>query len=315
MSMLMLAELVGRSERDSGAPISVARCNASGTVNALAAGQWLNGRPVSVDDRFYGASLAKQVTGAALALLVRDELLDPDLPIATYIGGLPAWSTDITPRRLANHTAGLPSAGELEARASDDWTEEFALGALAGLLELPMPPGSAYAYSNLGYVLIARIIAKVSGVPFAEFAATRLFAPLEIEGIGFLDAPATQPQLPLMGHKLPLTHGDGGLWSTASAFARWLHLQNRDALGVGAIVEAPGQLEGGGTSAYGWGIGLRTYRGHRLLIHAGEWTGCAGKSVRCPDLGIAVVVLAAATRFETVDRLVLDILDDAASGS
>ena len=313
--MLTLAELVGRSDRDSRAPISVARCNDSGTVDALVAGLWPNGRPVGVDDRFYGASLAKQVTGAALAALVRDGLLDPDLPVATYIGGLPPWSADVTPRRLANHTAGLPPAGELEARTPGHWTEDFALGALADLLELPTPPGSAYGYSNLGYVLLARIIAEVSGMPFAQFAAARLFAPLKIEGIGFLDNPATQPQLPLMGRKLPLTHGDGGLWSTASAFARWLHLQNRDALGVVAIVEAPGQLMDGGTSAYGWGLGLRTYRGHRLLIHAGEWTGCAAKAVRCPDLGIGVVVLAAATRFEAVDRLVLNILDDAASGS
>lgn len=308
--MTPLATLVERAGFASGTPVAVARCVRSGIVEEFARGIWPNGSPVAPTDRFYTASLAKQVTGAALALLVRDGRVDPDLPVATYLDGLPPWSASVTPRHLAHHVAGLPPAGEVEARISGDWTEALAFSVLAELSRLLTPPGTAYAYSNLGYVLLARIIAEVSGMPLAQFAATRLFAPLEIEGIGFLSDPATQPQLPLLGPSLSLTHGDGGLWSTAPAFARWLHHQNLDTLGIASLVTAPGRLDDGAAVDYGWGLGLRWHRDQPLLIHGGEWTGAAAKAVRSPALGVAVVGMTAGGDFELLNQLVTATLYD-----
>lgn len=310
--MTPLARLVERAGFASETPLALARRDRSGAIEELATGSWPDGHPVTSTDRFYAASLAKQVTGAALALLVRDGRIDPDLPVATYVGGLPPWSAIATPRHLAHHTAGLPPAGELEARAPGDWTEAFALSALAELRELPSPPGTAYTYSNLGYVLLARIVAEVSGMPFARFAATRLFEPLGIDGIGFPAAHAAQPQLPLLGPRLPLTHGDGGLWSTAGAFASWLHHQNVDTLGIAALVTAPGRLDDGTPVDYGWGLGLRRHRDQLLLIHGGEWSGAQAKAVRSPALGVAVVGLAAGARSELVNQLVATALEDIA---
>lgn len=310
--MTPLATLVERAGFALGTPFAIARCDRSGVIEELATGSWPDGHPVTPTDRFYAASLAKQVTGAALALLVRDGRIDPDLPVATYLRGLPPWSAIVAPRHLAHHTAGLPPAGELEARAPGDWTEDFALGALAELRELPFPPGTAYVYSNLGYILLARIIAEVSGMPFARFAATRLFEPLGIDGIGFLADTTTQPQLPLLGPRLPLTHGDGGLWSTAGAFARWLHHGNLDTLGIASLVTAPGRLNDGTPVDYGWGLGLRRHRDQPLLIHGGEWSGAQAKAVRSPALGVAVFGLAAGARFELLNQLVAAALDDSA---
>jgi CubicO group peptidase (beta-lactamase class C family) len=308
--MTPLATQVERAGFASGKPVAVARCDRSGVVEEFVTGGWPNGGRVTPTDRFCVASLAKQVTGAALALLVRDGRVDPDLPVATYLDGLPPWSARVTPRHLAHHVAGLPPAGEVEARISGDWTEALAFSVLAELSRLLTSPGTAYAYSNLGYVLLARIIAEVSGMPLAQFAATRLFAPLEIEGIGFLSDPATQPQLPLLGPSLSLTHGDGGLWSTAPAFARWLHHQNLDTLGIASLVTAPGHLNDGTSIDYGWGLGLRQHRGQPLHIHGGEWTGAVAKAVRSPVHGLAVVAMAAGNEFELLNPLVAAAFDD-----
>ena len=261
-------------------------------------------------DRFYVASLAKQVTGAALALLVRDGRVDPDQPVSAHVGDLPLWSATITPRQLAHHISGLPPAGELEAQMTGDWTETLVLDALASRAELPSPPGAAYSYSNVGYVLLARLIAEASGMPLAEFAVKRLFEPLGTDGISFITDPASQLQAPLLGPHLPLTHGDGGLWSTAYAFTRWLHHQNRDTLGIASLVTAPGRSNDGTPVDYGWGLGLREHRGHPLLIHGGEWQGAQAKAVRSPALGLAVVGMAAGTEFETLNRLVSAVLED-----
>ncbi|KQW86043.1 hypothetical protein ASC89_02985 [Devosia sp. Root413D1] len=309
--MTPLATLVERAGFAPGTPVAVARV-AGDAVEDCVAGVWPNGQPVTPTDRFYGASLAKQVTGAALALLVRDGRIDPDRPVSDYVGGLPSWSATITPRQLAHHIGGLPPAGDLEARMAGDWTEALAFEALNDLAELPASPGAAYRYSNLGYVLLARVIANAGEMPFTQFAATRLFEPLGLDGIGFPDHPVGQPQLPLLGASLPLTHGDGGLWSTAGSFVQWLQQQNRDTLGIADLVTTAGQLNDGTSVDYGWGVGLRQQSGKALLIHGGEWTGAAAKAVRSPALGIAVVGMAAGAPFETLNRLVSAVLEDIA---
>ena len=294
-----------------GTPVSLARRDASGAIEDGVAGTWPDGRPVVATDRFYGASLAKQVTGAAAALLVRDGRLDPDQSVARHLTDLPPWAAETTPRQLAHHTAGLPAAGVLEVLAPGDWTEDFAIGAMRGLPGPVTEPGTSYAYSNLGYILLAQVAERVAGMPFAAFVAANLLAPLGLQGMALETQIGDFPQSGLMGPSLPLSHGDGGLWTTSGAFALWLHQQNRDALGIADIVEASGRLAGGADVAYGWGLGLRTHRDQRLLIHGGSWTGAVAKAVRCPALGISVVALAASGQSDTLYRLVDTVLNDA----
>lgn len=309
--MRPLASLVDSAGIASGTPLVVARCSGSDAIEDFVTGIWPNGGAVIASDRFYGASLSKQLTGAAAAVLVRDGRLNPDRPVRLYLGELPEWAATITPRQLAHHLTGLPAAGELEALAPGNWNDDFVLGALAALPGLSARPGTAYVYSNLGYVLLARIVERVSDQPFAAFVDSQLLAPLGIEGMGFAGDIVAFQQCTFMGLSLPLTHGDGGLWSSGQSFALWLHRQNEDALGIASIVETPGRLVDGTQVPYGWGLGLRSHRGHRLLIHGGEWTGTVAKAVRCPALGIAVVAMAANCPFQVLDRLIEIVLNDA----
>lgn len=307
--MLRLADHVARVGVAASTPIAVARVDRSGTVDAFASGTWPDGAAVAPDDRFYFASLAKQLTGAAAALLVSEGRLDPDQPIGPMLDELPEWAATITPRQLAHHIAGLPPAGELEPQAGGDWTEPAAMAALKRSSQRGFA-GERYTYSNIGYILLARIVAIVGEMPFREFVETRLLAPYGLTDLGFTSEIDAFPQLPLMGAMRPLTQGDGGLWSSAPAFARWLHLLNTDRLGLAGLIEAPGHLADGTAVDYGWGVGLREHRGHPLFIHGGEWTGAVAKAVRCPALGIGIVAMAAGAPFDPVDGLVAALLND-----
>lgn len=271
-------------------PVALATVDASGRLDSAVSGVWSSGRPVSPADRFYAASLAKQVTGAAAALLVRKARLDPDAPIAHHLDGLPPWGSVITARQMAHHLAGLPEAGVAEAVIEGDWTDSAVSDYLARLPVLPHAPGEGFRYSNLGYVLLAHLVAAIAGLPLADVVARTL---VEGDDIGFTSEIGACSQAAHLGDRLPLTQGDGGLWTTAPAFARWLDRQNRDPLGLAAIVTAPGRLADGHPVPYGWGVGLRSFRGHPLYIHGGEWPGATAKSMRCPELGLSVVVLAA----------------------
>jgi CubicO group peptidase (beta-lactamase class C family) len=296
-------------------PVVAARSHRDGQIETLSAGHWPNGAPVVDTDRFYLASLAKQVTGVALALLVRDGVVEPDRPVGSYLSGLPAWTAAASVRQIAHHIAALPLAGTLEREVEGDWTEPAAFGALERAAPASAGAGERFGYSNIGYTLLARLVAAVSGMPFAEFVTQRILAPLGLDEMGFASGVRSCPQVALMGTSLPLTHGDGGMWASARAFARWLHLQNTDAWGVAGMVQGPGRLRDGSEVPYGWGIGVRAYRGAELFIHGGEWTGCAAKAVRSPTLGIGVVAMAAGAPIELVNQLVSDLLDDAADSS
>lgn len=288
--MPQLARLIATAGFEPDLPVSLCMVNSSGRLFQAAAGVWSDGRPVTPNDRMYCASLAKQLTGAAAAVLVRQGRLDPDAPIARYLHSLPEWANYISARQLAHHTAGLPEAGTVEAELDWIWTETEVTEYLGRLHALSYPPGNGHRYSNLGYVLLARLVAAISGDPFADFVSRNLCD--GEEGIGFTSDISAFPQAAYLGRP-PLTQGDGGLWSTAPAYARWLMAQNRDASGVATIVEAPGRLADGQAVDYGWGFGLREYRGERLLMHGGGWTGATAKALRCPALGLAVVVLTA----------------------
>jgi CubicO group peptidase (beta-lactamase class C family) len=304
-----LARLVDQSALASHVPVAIAVCNGAGLVVGVARGSWPDGSLVRLTDRFYAASLAKQVTGAAAAVLVREGRLDPDLPVAHYLPDLPGWAYGITARHLAHHTAGLPGAGEVEP-ADEDWTDAFVLAALQRIPELISTPGTAYLYSNLGYFLLARIIARVVGSALSHFTTSRLFEPLGLDGMGFVEGDTSGfPQASLMGPSQPLTMGDGGLWATTRSFSKWLHHQNRDTLGIADLVTVPGKLINGDLVDYGWGLGLRRRNGQPLFVHGGEWTGCTAKAVRSPSTGIAITAMSSGASMGELTALMEAVLE------
>lgn len=288
-----LAAALASAGLPEGTPAGIATVNGDGRVSCAAVGAWPNGKPVTPADPFYVASLAKQVTGATLALLVRDGKLDPDAPIARYLTGFPDWSRTIIARQLAHHTAGL-SGPALEARIRGDWTTE---AVLAALRTTTGSRAAGFTYSNAGYILLAELIAAVAGQSFASFVADRF-------GLDFAVDPAF-PQVALLGSKLPLSHGDGGLWTTVADFAAWLHRQNQDQFGIEALVTSPGA----GAADYGWGLGIGTFRGSALYRHGGQWRGASAMAARCPALGIGVVAVAAQDEIGPLDALVDTVLN------
>ena len=286
-----------------GTPVVVAACGPSGLIAETAAGAWPSGRAVTLNDMFYAASMTKQVTGAALALLIRRGLVSADASLSAFEMDIPDWAGHATLRQVVQHVGGLPAAGVVEERiGSANWTEAVAIAALHASVA-PAAPGSAFVYSNIGYILLARVISRVARQPFPDFVAEHLVAPAGIDGMVFAADLLRFEQTPLLGAKLPLTIGDGGLWTTARAFARWLDTQNRDVFGIAPLVESPGRLNGGAPVDYGFGIGIRTHRGRPLFVHGCGWTGAAARAIRSPSLGSSAVALAAGGTPEQLNRL------------
>lgn len=125
------------------------------------------------------ASVTKQFTAMAVMLLVRDGKLRYEDHLTDLFPAFPAYGKGITIRHLLTHTSGLPDYEDLMQAAEKDrppiWTAERqiqdneVLALLRGETKGRFDPGTSWAYSNSGYVVLGLVVARASGKPFGDF--------------------------------------------------------------------------------------------------------------------------------------------------
>jgi D-alanyl-D-alanine carboxypeptidase len=202
---------------------------------------------------FLAYSITKTFTSVIVLRLCEEGLLDLDAPIARWFPNVDR-ADRISLRHLLNHTAGIPDYGPLReyhesvrAAPHTPWTfDRFAAETFDwGLL---FEPGSSWAYSNPGYMLVVRIAEMVAGEPFRDLVQSRITLPLGLrrtyvaESIADLAslAPASSTALSLDRSPLDVRHHYHPRWvshrvvaSTASEIARFF-----DALFGGALLSS-----------------------------------------------------------------------------
>ncbi|NHZ98109.1 serine hydrolase domain-containing protein [Massilia sp. CCM 8734] len=123
--------------------------------------------PVGEGTVFSINSATKSFTGVAIMQLVEQGKLALDAPLSRYLDGLPASWRGVSIAQLLNHTSGLPDVldaqGDLLPGGMDGaW--KTALGT-----PLQFSPGQRFSYNQTNYVLLGKIIDRLSGKPFVEF--------------------------------------------------------------------------------------------------------------------------------------------------
>lgn len=128
------------------------------------------------------ASVSKPITALAVLRLVESGRLSLDDTIQQWLPNSPASWSAISVRHLLAHRAGvrdyintLPVA---QVSLLDGLTNAGLLQLLTQDGRLDFSPGSAAAYSNSNYVLLAEIIARVTGQTYADHLRTTIFEPL-----------------------------------------------------------------------------------------------------------------------------------------
>lgn len=121
---------------------------------------------------------------AAIAMiLVADGDLALDAPIGPRLDELAPFPDSpvsrLTLRQLLSHTSGLPASLD-DTRESAPSVRRY-LSDLASEVSLVCQPGSGFSYSNLGYLLTARLIEATIGLSWYEAVETLLLQPLGIE--------------------------------------------------------------------------------------------------------------------------------------
>jgi D-alanyl-D-alanine carboxypeptidase len=157
-----------------------------------------NRTPLSPDHTMAAFSMTKTITAIAVLQLAEMQKLDIDDKADRYIRH--PYSPDITIRQLLNHTSGIPNPLPLKwvhlACSNDTFNEDAALDLV--LRENPRSdnaPGENYAYSNIGYWLLGKVIEAVTRQDYETYVRQKIFRPLKLESteIDFkINAPSKQ---------------------------------------------------------------------------------------------------------------------------
>ncbi|HEX8639202.1 MAG TPA: serine hydrolase domain-containing protein, partial [Pyrinomonadaceae bacterium] len=114
-------------------------------------------------------SVSKQITAAAIMLLVEDGKINLDEKISRYLPNTPdAWK-NVTTRHLLTHTSGVKSYSSLDGFELNRRLKRDDFIKLLGVQPLDFETGASYTYSNSGYSLLGYIIETVSGQSYWDF--------------------------------------------------------------------------------------------------------------------------------------------------
>lgn len=127
-------------------------------------------------------SITKPLTAIAIMQLHERKLLALDTPLARLLPDLPVKWGEVTVHQLLSHQSGIPNYLWGVKRAAvlklDGVGNEALLQSFAPDSALEFTPGTRAAYCNTNYLLLAQIIARVSGRSYGQYMREHIFAPL-----------------------------------------------------------------------------------------------------------------------------------------
>ncbi len=266
--------------------------------------------PVTAATRFHVASVSKQFTAFAALQLIGTGKIDPDADIHVYLPELADYGRKITVSDLAHHISGIRDQWELLILSGTSIesliTQKAILAMAASQKGLNFAPGTDLKYSNLGYSLLAEIVARRSGMSFRKYLTENIFKPLGLDETFVYDDASELVRdramsyvlTPDMGVKLSRlnysNYGATSLHTTARDLLKW----SREILHPGvfdpALIKAfeqPGILHDGTRTNYAWGVMLEPIAGRTSVSHGGADAGFRSFIASFPNSDASIVVL------------------------
>jgi len=270
-----------------------------------------SGARISADSSFRLASVSKQFTTTAIAVLAQEGKLGFDDLLTVHIPELDDWP-GVTVRHLMEHTSGIPDY--YENGYYDDYNHDGPMAKMSDLVDImtlypdaDFSPGEKYVYNNAAYELLAIIVERASGISFSEFVKEKVFTPAGMTTATTFSS--SRPDIPSRvigysktdsGYELDDYDafndmlGDGGVYATLKDFIAWdksLYANSVVTAETLAEMYASAQLNNGESTDYGLGWSVGAFRGHQRVGHGGSWVGFRTHIARYPEEKLTVVVL------------------------
>ncbi len=259
--------------------------------------------------RFRIASMTKQFTAFAILRLQKEGKINVKDYLSKYLPNFPG-SNEIQIENLIAQTSGIFNFTRLGDSVMVDLTSRPAsIDELIGLFKdkpLDFDPGTNWAYSNSGYVLLAKLIEMLSGKSYAEFLKDEFFDPLGMNSTDVINGNSLfgndalgyrfkDNEFKAVGNwYMDWAMGGGNISSTVGDLFKW-----NEALYGGKIVDEktlelalkphPASLKNG--SGYGYGLFITSSNGLESIGHGGGILGFGSYILRYPKYNLTVIVL------------------------
>jgi CubicO group peptidase (beta-lactamase class C family) len=246
-----------------------------------------------------------------IILLQQQNRLSFQDDIRTYLPEVPDFGEEITVSHLLFHTSGLRDQMDLFRfagwRGSDLRTQEDVLHFVANQRELNFSPGTEQLYSNTGYVLLAEMVARITGQTIREFAEENIFRPLGMTNTHFHDdhfeiiknrayAYASRRD-GSFAIETPASEmvGSTGLFTTVEDLAKWVanftHRRVGGEEGVDLLLTR-GKLDNGEVLPFlGSGLAFSTHKGNEWVGFGGHHPGYRSEFAIFPEHDLSIIVL------------------------
>ena len=261
--------------------------------------------PVSSSTVFEIGSISKQITAAAVMMLVEDGKVSLDDPISKYIAESPESWRGVSVRHLLTHTSGLRNYNDLPGFELREHLKRAELVKRIGAYPQSFAPGEAHSYGNINYHLLGYVIEQASGKSYWQFISERIFKPLGMtatrdrdphdviknraQGYEWQDG-----QLVGRDHDLTDVFSAGAIVSTVQDLEKWEAGFTKGLLLKPSSIEqiwTPVRLNSGVTYPYGFGWRIETLRGHPVRGHGGQTSGFSSSIARYLEDRMTVIVL------------------------
>ena len=269
------------------------------------------GIPITSRTVFHVGSVAKQFTAFSILLLEHQGRLSLDDDVRKYLPEVPDFGKTITLRHLLHHQSGLREQETLFQMSGISTADVIETSHILKLVsrqkELDFNPGEDISYCNTGYVLLAQVVEKVTGVSFRRWTQENIFDPLAMKDSQFNDDASrivrerAYPYYTADGGELRkgiLSYSYAGptsLLTTSEDMAKWLLNFDQPRAGnlviMRKMIFESGKLKNGDDPGYGYGLGVLSYRGLRVGWHSGHDAGYRAFAAYFPDQKFGLAVL------------------------
>jgi D-alanyl-D-alanine carboxypeptidase len=263
---------------------------------------------VTAETMFAIGSVTKQFTCSAVLTLAHDGKLSMGDPVAKYFPDL-TRASDITLLDLGQHVSGYRDYYPLDFVDREMQHDETADSIIDEYAKRPLDfdPGTHWSYSNTNFLILGRIVEKVSGQGFGSFLTQHFFTPLGMQHTAYEpphDAPghatgytsfALGPPIPAAPEGRGWASSAGAIWSTPTDLLTWdLALVGGKVLSPEGYhtLTTPRHLKDGRSTGYGCGDGVHETGPAIILEHGGAVSGFVAENIVVPATRSAIVMLA-----------------------
>jgi CubicO group peptidase (beta-lactamase class C family) len=266
-------------------------------------------KPNQLNTQFRFGSMGKMFTMIGIMQLAQDGKIDLSAPIGRYLPNYPNQdvATKVTVSNLLTHTGGTgdifgPDFKSHKASLRDlkDYVD------LYGKRPLEFVPGTRFAYSNYGFILLGSIIEEVSGLTYDQYLQRNIFGPAGMDSTGNRPEGDRLPRRAVgyMGSGANLKRSDdtlpirgtsaGGGYSTVGDFNRFAEaLVSHRLLRAETLQKLiSGGITGKDGTFYPYDFGSTIAGSGRFIGHSGGAPGMNGELQHFLDSGYTIVVLA-----------------------